>query len=185
LDDERELLQRSSTLDPSAFAAIYDALYGPLYRYIYNQVGHVETAEDLVDEVFVRLVDRTGEGRGPQKHLRAWLYRVAHNLVVDEARRSAHRSHLPLDERLPDGEPDPSAQAERRIARQQAQQALALLTDQQRAAVSLRYLEGLANEEVAQVLGITAGGVKRLLRRGLAALRTHLVHLGTLSEEVT
>jgi RNA polymerase sigma-70 factor (ECF subfamily) len=171
---EKALLQRAHQLDKEAFGMIYDAYYDALYRYLYHHLGHVETAEDLASEVFIRLVRRVQEGRGPCHHLRAWLYRVAHNLAMDELRSSARRAFQPLDENLAAGGEEPHDAAQSSIWQEQARAALGRLTPRQRAVVVLKYLEGRPNNEIALMLDITPQGVKKLNQRALAAMRTVL-----------
>jgi RNA polymerase sigma-70 factor (ECF subfamily) len=177
-DEERALLERARQLDPSAFGAIYDAYHDALYRYILNRVRHVQTAEDLTADVFSQLVRTIGDRRGPSEYLRAWLYRVARNLVIDEARRSRIRSTVELSPDLPARSTDLSAQAHRSILRQQAQAALDRLSARQREVLTLRYLEGLDVREVAEVLGTSERNVRALQERGLEAMRTLLVKAG-------
>jgi RNA polymerase sigma-70 factor (ECF subfamily) len=182
-DDGRELLQRVLALDERALGMVFDAYYSPLYRYIMHHIGHVRTAEDLAAEVFKRLLEAIDRGRGPNRHLKAWLYRVAHNLVVDEMRRFQYRNHDPLDERLVSSGESVPAQAETAILSQQARAALRELTPKQRDVIILRYLEGYESREIARILEIPVGAVKSLRYRGLAAMRRHLVRIGAVPEE--
>ncbi len=172
--DEKTLLKLARDLDEGALAEIFDTYYVPLYRYIYHHVGHVQTAEDLTARVFQRLLEKLHAGRGPRHHLKGWLYRVAHNVIIDEMRRQGHRDHAPLDERLPDAAAAPEEQAQQSILAERARRALMDLAPRQRAAVSLKYLMGLENEEVARCLGLSVGAVKALQHRGLDTLRRRL-----------
>jgi RNA polymerase sigma-70 factor (ECF subfamily) len=185
LVDEQELLRRARTLDEPALGAIFDTYYLPLYRYIYYHVRHVATAEDLAAEVFARMLARMAKGRGPKRHLRAWLYRVAHNLIVDESRRRVHRDHEPLEEGMASSEPDTETQVQTSILWQAAWEALGELTTKQRAVIVLRYLEGQGNAEIARVVRMSVGAVKALQHRGLASMRRHLERTGALKEEAT
>ena len=180
-----DLLQRARRLDEEALAVIFDTFYEPLYRYIYHRTGHVSTAEDLAADVFTRLLEQFKRGRGPDRNLKAWLYRVARNLVVDEARRSSHRTHAQLDADPWDEEQNVEREAQRSILSTYAREALEKLTPNQRDVVILKYLEGLDNAEVSQTLGMSVGAVKALQHRGLAALRRHLVRSGALPKETT
>lgn len=182
-DDERELLQRVLALDESALGTVFDAYYVPLYRYILHHIGHPSTAEDLTAEVFSRLLKEIDRGRGPNRHLRGWLYRVAHNLIVDQLRRFEHRNHGQLDEAMASANPSVPAQAEAVILGEQARAALRELTPKQRDVLILRYLEGYENKEVARILDMSVGAVRSLRYRGLAALRRHLVRVGAVPEE--
>jgi RNA polymerase sigma-70 factor (ECF subfamily) len=169
-------------LDETALSVIFDTFYPSLYRYIYHHLGHQASAEDLAAEVFARMLERLAEGRGPKRHLQAWLYRVAHNLVVDECRRWVHRDHMQLDQARISPEPDIEMQAQRAVLRQKAEAALEELTPKQRAVLILTILEGYADREVARVMNRSVGAVKSLRRRGLAAMRRHLVQLGGIAE---
>jgi RNA polymerase sigma-70 factor (ECF subfamily) len=182
-DDERELLQRVLALDERALGMVFDAYYLPLYRYIAHHIGHLETAEDLAAEVFNRLLEEIERGRGPKRSLKSWLYRVAHNLLVDQLRRLEHRDHELLSEAMVSSDPSVPAQAETAILSQQARAALQELTPRQRDVIILKYLEGHENDEVARILGTSVAAVKSLRSRGLAAMRRHLERVGAVPEE--
>ena len=174
MDAEQTLLQRARALEGAALAEVFDAYYVPLYRYIYYHVGHRETAEDLAAEVFERLLAQLHEGGGPQVHLKPWLFRVAHNIVVDDARRQVHRKHQPLDAHLPANVPPVDEQAHQAILSAEVRQALQRLTPKQRSVIILKFLLGMDNAEVAHALTLPVGSVKSLQHRGLAALRRNL-----------
>jgi RNA polymerase sigma-70 factor (ECF subfamily) len=181
--DEQDLLQRARRLEAPALGAVFDAFYEPLYRYIYRHIGHATTAEDLTAEVFRRFLEQIRDGHGPTSHLKAWLYRVAHNLTVDELRRRKHQDHEPLDEDLHSADEPISKQVQQAIRQQQVRLALRQLSSKQQAVLTLKFLQGLENEEVARVLQMTAGTVRALQQRGLRALRRHLEGTGALDEE--
>jgi RNA polymerase sigma-70 factor (ECF subfamily) len=156
-----------------ALASIYDACSPALFRYAFRLLGNEEVAEDIVAETFYRFLRSIGAGGGPQKHLRAYLYRVAHNLIVDRYRRNppvelsldpdiiTHHSMSDNPEKIVEGL---SEQVEvRRI--------LWKLTADQRQVIILKYFEGMSNQEVSDVLGKPVGAVKSLQHRGLNALR--------------
>lgn len=171
-DNERRLLQRAQRLEREALAAIFDTYYDPIFRYIYVRVGHVQASEDLAAQVFQRLLTQLRQGRGPEDYLKAWLFRVAENLIIDDARRGVHRAYVPLDTEAADlaspaDEGDP-------LALDQLRAALAELPPIQQRAVTLRYLLELSNEEIAQVLNCTVGAAKAHVHRGLSALRGKL-----------
>jgi RNA polymerase sigma-70 factor (ECF subfamily) len=184
LSEERELLRRVRSLDEAALAAVFDTYYPRLYRYIYQHLRHQATAEELAAEVFARMLEQLAWGGGPRRHLRAWLYRVAHNLVVDESRRRVHRDHQVLEEWMAVGGQDVEGEVHQAVAWQHGRAALAELTAQQRAVIILKYLEGWTNKEVARVLETTEGAVKSLQHRGLAAMRRTLVQNGVTQEEI-
>jgi RNA polymerase sigma-70 factor (ECF subfamily) len=173
LDEEQALLRRARALDGAALAAIFDAYYAPIYRYLYFHTGHAQTAEDLSAQVFRRLLEKLHEGSGPERYLKAWLFRVASNLMVDESRRMQHRDHLALDEHVPalDALED---KVEQMLLLTELLAALETLTPMQRSVIILRYLMDMPNEEIVEITQTTLGGVKALQHRALAALRRHL-----------
>jgi RNA polymerase sigma-70 factor (ECF subfamily) len=173
--DNETLLRQARHLDEEALSEIFDRYYAPIYRYIYNHVGHVQTAEDLTSEVFQRLLSQLQAGRGPDRYLKAWLFQVASNLVVDESRRFAYRDHLELDETLLAGDANIDEQAQQAIWAEHTRVAMQMLTPKQRSIILLKFIEGLENAEVARVLNMPVGAVKSLQHRALEALRRHLV----------
>lgn len=182
-DDEKALLRRVRALEEDALETVFDTYYVPLYRYIYHHIGHQETAEDLAADVFTRLLKAIQKGRGPNRYLQAWLYRVARNLVTDEFRRFSYRDHEPLDQRMTAPARSVPDQVDTTILGQQARSALEALTDKQRDVIILKYLEGYENREIAQFLDTSVGAVKSRQHRALAAMRRYLVRTGVLPEE--
>jgi len=181
---EQALLRGARELDEPALSTIFETYYLPLYRYVYQHLRHRATAEDLTAEVFSRMLEQLAKGSGPDQHLRAWLYRVAHNLVVDHARRQVHRDHEPLDEGLVSTGQDVETEVHGAIQRERAAAALQRLTSMQRAVIILKYLEGYTNEEIAFMLDLSVGAVKALQHRGLASMRRHLAGAGKSGGEV-
>jgi len=161
-------------MDRAVLAAIYDEYHQPLYRYVYRQVGEVETARDLTAEVFHRLLRTVQNGDSPEQHLAAWLYRTAYHIVVDYYRRQQHRQHLPLDEELVNASDDPVETTEHRLSAARVRAALRQLTPDQQQVIALKFLEGLSNQEVAALLDKPIGAVKSLQHRALAALQRQL-----------
>jgi RNA polymerase sigma-70 factor (ECF subfamily) len=177
--DEKKLLKQAREFKQQALTQIYQAFHSAIYRYIYHHIGNAQTAEDLTADVFRRFLLALRKGRGPNRQLKAWLYRVAHNLVVDELRRRKHRDHQALDTMLDDTLRDESFSLERLVGdainAQYVRQALFSLTDAQREVIVLKFLEGMSNAEVAEITGKSVGAVKALQHRALDALREQLV----------
>lgn len=170
-DREQTRLRRAKSFDRNALAAIYDEYYQPLYRYIYRQVGEVDTTRDLTSAVFQRFLQALKQSNGPDQYLKAWLYRTAHNVVIDHYRRQKHRQHLPLDEELHLAADDPVRLAERQASAEVVRAALQQLTPDQRQVIVLKFLEGMSNQEAAMVLDKPVSAVKSLQHRALAALQ--------------
>jgi len=171
---ERALTDQPIPLDREAVAKIFDLHYDELYRYLYGRLGHQETAEDLTQAAFHRLVEAIGRGRGPSRNARAWLYRVARNLAVDEVRRQTLRSRHAVRDSI-EAAVGVGEQAEANIAAEGLRKAMDHLTRRQREVIELKFVHGLTTPEVAEVLTLSKRGVLKLQQRGLAALRTQLM----------
>ncbi|MCJ7550303.1 MAG: sigma-70 family RNA polymerase sigma factor [Anaerolineae bacterium] len=181
---ESDLPDRAFRLERDAFAQIFDRHYDAIFRYIYRRVGHRETAEDLAQEVFHRLVETNGRGGRPIRNVKAWLYRVARNLVIDEARRQTVRQHEPLEDTHPQSGASVSQQADQEMMTATLLEAMGKLTRKQKEVIELKFLQSLTTREVADVLRISERGVLKLQQRGVAALRTQLVLSNVLAREI-
>ena len=169
--DEAKLIERAKDGDTSAFAQIYDQHQPAIYRYICYRVGDDAVAEDLTSEVFVRLVESIDHFTYRGRPLLAWLYTIARNLVNDHHRRCGRSQLVPLDETLKADAVNPEAAANCVLDQQRLADALEKITEGQRQVIVLRFLEGLDNRTVAQIMNKSYGAVKALQHRGLAALR--------------
>jgi RNA polymerase sigma-70 factor, ECF subfamily len=181
LDDAeaRQLLRAAQQYDDRALARIYRMYSERIFRYAFYRLGERNRAEDLTGEVFVRLIENIGSfrlgARGHALALTGWIFRIAHNLIVDEYRRGKVRNEVDL---LPDTETDtidPTLSLEWHLNRADLQSALVRLTDDQQSVILLRFDQGMSNAEIGLVLGKTETAVKALQRRALTALQRHLV----------
>ena len=174
-DNDKRRLALAKAYDRQTLADIYDEYYPPIYRYISRQVEDMETARDLTAEVFNRFLSALESGQGPDKSISSWLYRAAHNIVVDHYRRRQFRDHLPLPEQLADGSADPALEVENRLNAGRVHEALQTLTPDQRQVITLKFLAGFSNAEVAEIMDKPIGAVKSLQHRGLASLQRQLI----------
>ena len=166
------LLDRLRKWDEDALAQAYDAHAPAIYRYAYRLTGNQAAAQDIVSGTFHRLLEALKNDRGPKQHLSAWLYRVAHNLAVDEYRRQPDPAPVPLD-RAPDIAVS-GGQEESVLNKETARLvrgALYLLTPLQRQVIALRFLEGLTTELTGHVVERSVGAVKAIQHRALRSLR--------------
>lgn len=154
-------------------AEVYEQYNLELYRYAYRLLGSEDQAEECVAETFLRFLGALSRNQGPKKHLRAYLYRVAHNWIVDAYRRGPPPM-VSIDseqtEGIAHGGLPVSRLVERNLRSEQVRQALRELTPEQRQVIVLKYLEGWSNLEIAQVVQKNVGAVKALQARALAKL---------------
>lgn len=172
LEKSSSLLERARAGDVEALSQAYDEYAPAIYRYAYRLTGHEGTAQDVTSETFHKLLASLRKGGGPTDHLSGWLYRVAHNLVVDGFRRQPQEPPVALDEAP---EIAVAARQEGRLERQdrvdRARRALQKLTSLQQQVISLRFLEELSIKETAKALGKTEGAVKSLQFRAMNSLQ--------------
>lgn len=175
MPSEQTLMEGARQFKHSALAEIYDHYSPGLFRYAYRLLGDAQQAEDCVAETFSRFLRALRSGGGPQDHLQAYLYRVAHNWVTDTYRRQPPPT-VELPEDLPaEDENHPHGAVEQGQEQAAVRAGLRLLTDEQRQVVVLRFLEGWSIEDVAATLQKPPGAIKALQHRALEALRKILV----------
>ena len=173
------LLEQIGQGDVASFEVLFHQHYDRVYGLLFRLLGNRDEAEDVTQEVFLKLHDHTFSRRFLQRNrehnIGAWLYRTAHNIVIDYYRRQRHRQHLPLEEGLVNAGDDPVRVAEDQILAAEVHSALGQLTVDQRQVITLKFLAGLSNEETATMLDKPVGAVKSLQHRALAALQRQLV----------
>jgi len=158
-------------LSKKELAEIYDQNYLPIYRFIFRQIGDVEISRELSSEVFHRMLKLNQNGMEEHmQYLTPWLYCVARNIVVDHYRRQQHRNHLSLDDEIIGSSHDTAEMAETRLAAERTRMAIQKLTPDQRQVIILKFMEGMSNQEVADLLSKPVGAVKSLQHRALVAL---------------
>lgn len=179
-DDERTWVEQARAGDSTAVGYLYERYVDRIYRYILLKVGDPHEAEDLTGQVFVRMIEAIGGFQWQGVSFQAWLYRIAHNLVVDYLRQRSRRPQVALEPLegtlLADGD-DPYTWAEAADFRDHLRGALARLTDLQAQVITLKFGGGLSNAEVGRVLGRSEGAVKALQHSALANLNKLLHNL--------
>ncbi|MGE5602398.1 MAG: sigma-70 family RNA polymerase sigma factor [Nitrososphaerales archaeon] len=173
LVEQQAVLDRAKRADPSALGMLYDLYVDRIYVYIYRRIGQADVAEDLTGQVFMRMLEAVRTGHGWETSFSGWLYRIAHNLVIDYYRRKGRATFVDIDDAAPmhARSGDPVLSTESQSERQRLRQALAKLTDEQSQVISLRFLEDLSISEVAVIMQKTEGAVKALQYRAVLALR--------------
>jgi RNA polymerase sigma-70 factor (ECF subfamily) len=169
--------------DGTAFEVLYGRWRGPLYRYFLRQCGHAGQADELFQDVFMRVIGATAN-YAPTARFSTWLFRIAHNRLVDHWRKMGREpvDPLPSGEDGDDCEPDlpapdgaaPDRQAERRELREALMAALNELPALQRETFLLAEEGGLTVEEIASIAGVGRETIKSRLRYATGKLRSKL-----------
>ena len=176
---EKKLLENARH-DISAFNELY-ALYFPgVYAYINYRVSRVQDAEDLVASTFLKATERLGqfEWRGDGSFA-AWLFRIAHDLVVDSYRRDGKVPDSVSIDELPDIRSDsvlPDDAALQKEEFEYLRQLIGTLSPRRQEIITLRFFGGLRNKEIADILGLDERTVASHLCRGLEDLHSKLVN---------
>jgi RNA polymerase sigma-70 factor (ECF subfamily) len=159
--------------DVEAVGRLYDALVGPIYRYVAVRLRRREDAEDVTQLVFERIVGALPRYRHDGKPFAAWAFRIARNAVIDHQRRLRPTERLGAIAEPRDGlELEALSLRDEEIRELRA--AMSRLTPDQREALALRYAAGLSAEEAAQIMGRQAGTIRGLTFRAIESLRRHL-----------
>ena len=173
-ETDASLAQRLQTRDAEAVSAIYDRYGKAVYAAILRIVGDATVAEDLVQETFIRLWNRSGSFDAARGALLTWVLAVARNLAIDHLRSSERRAaerSVELDQSIPAGQPDPVSSLHRQ---HYLAKAFANLTPRQKNVIRLAYYEGLSHSEMANRLKQPLGTVKTWVREALRSMRTEL-----------
>ncbi len=170
MQDDDQLLIGARRFDLDSLATVYDRYSPGLYAYAMRQLGDAGRAEECVAETFSRFLHALKNGGGPRQHLRAYLYRVAHNWISDLYRRQPVLLELD-DEQCAPLEDMPAVRMENNGDVHNLRKALHCLTPDQRQVIMLRFIEGWEIGEVAAALDKPTGAVKALQHRAVAALQ--------------
>jgi RNA polymerase sigma-70 factor, ECF subfamily len=168
-------LERARGGDREAFGLLYEALAPRVFNYFYHHVGgHAPTAEDLSEEVFLSVLRHLDDYTDRGLPFSAWVFRVAHNRLVDHFRSQKRRPQVSLENAGEAADLSPERELQRIVDRHTLTQALEKLTTDQRNVIVLRFLQHFSLAETAMALDKSEGGVKKLQERALDNLRRHL-----------
>ena len=179
IKDETVLIEAISSLDQEALEAVFEEYAPAIYKYLLRLGQGPQEADQIVGDVFVRLLEKLSEGKGPTKNLRSYLFQTAYHLVVDHSRDRKRAAPLEVAEIEPVKRETQSVQA-------QTEEALLLetlsaaiddvLTEEQRAVIVLRFQEGFSLKETADIIDKKVNAVKALQNRAMSRLREALTN---------
>ena len=174
MQDEESLVRRAQEHDQEAFAQLYEANFDRIYRYVAIRIGDETEAEDVTQQVFINVLKSISSFRWKGVPFSAWLFRIAHNQVVDYLRKKTKRATVYLDEPPASHDSNPQLAVERKLDIEQLVSATRHLTEAQREVISLRFAGELPTAQVAKVMGKSQGAVKALQHSAIVALRKAL-----------
>ncbi len=185
-EGDAELVERLKRGEEEAFAGLLRRYHGKVYGLAMNMTRNAQDAEEVTQDVFLAVYRKVGNFDG-RAAFSTWLYRIASNAALMKLRGRRREPHLPIEEAGPAFTPDnrfarpvadwsalPEEQLLAAESRRVLEQAIEALPPDYKAVVVLRDIEGLANPEVAKVLGATVLAVKSRLHRARLALRERL-----------
>ena len=171
------IARRLQRRDPETWSGIYEEYFPRIYRYIALRVSNREEAEDMAGQVFLKALESISSFKWRGVPVSAWLFRIAHNQVIDYWRNAKSKGSLPLDESLVSNDIDPEEVAEMNLDISRLVKALRQLTKAQREVIELRFAAELSTAEVAKILDKSQGAVKVLQHNALKTLRGRLSEL--------
>lgn len=175
LEEEKELIERAQRGDSAAFGPLYDHYIKPIYRFIAVKVGTREEAEDLAHEVFMSAWQKLPNFKLQGFPFGSWLYKIARNRVIDHYRTKKPNVSLDDDVTLAEslfnlGE---GAEAEFDLNQSLSQIKIAMLelNEEQREVITMRFVEDLSPQEIAEILDKREGTVRIIQHRAITKLK--------------
>jgi RNA polymerase sigma-70 factor, ECF subfamily len=169
--DPRSETDSLRNLDSRAVSAVYNQYFPELLRYVCYRLGDEVLAEDIVSEVFVRLLKAVKARRGPERNLRGWLISTAQHLVIDQLRQKYRHPVETISDMLPTDAGGPQDEVERRDNSTSLHLALSQLTEVQQHVLALRFGQRCSIEETAAIMKKNVPAVKALQLRALSVLQ--------------
>jgi RNA polymerase sigma-70 factor, ECF subfamily len=172
-EPQRQIIEAAQAGDLEALASLYDSHINQVYRYALARLGNVQDAEDVAEEIFLKMLNGLPNYQWRKVPFAAWLMRIAHNEVISFTRRNGRRAN---DTELPEdildrGNNDPAENAERQMALEDLRKAVVLLPEAQREVIILRFAAGLSIADTAKALGKQENNVKVLQHKGMQRLQ--------------
>ena len=170
------LIRRAQALDSGALAELYDRHFDGIYRYLFTRIRHQADAEDLTEQVFLKMVDSIKRYKPRGVAFSSWLYRIAHNLLVDRYRR-AGREPVELSDDVRDLRPqaDPADLLQNSEQRHALVEAVRRLTPEQQQVITMRFIDNLDADEIARQMRRRPGAIHSMQHRALASLYRFLL----------
>lgn len=170
--DEQAVVEAAKEGSSAALTTLYEFYFPRVYRYVAVRLGSGEDAEDVTEEIFLKIIDNIGSFTFRGLPFGAWVFRIARNEVVSHVRRQRYRgATTQLNDYIPDDSFDHVASAERQSQLEEVRLAAEKLPEAQRQVIALRFGSGLSVAETANALGKSENNVKVLQHKAIAKLQ--------------
>lgn len=173
-DNERDLVIAAKA-DPEAFGELYEKYVTRIYNYHYRHTSNPNEAEDLTSRTFYRALRSLQSYRETGAPFQAWLFRIAHNLVVNWYRDHQNRPTVSIDvddaPRLISSLISPETWVSTAETQQRLLDVIMALPEDRKTLIILKFVDHMSNAEIAEVLGRTEGAIKALYHRTLITLK--------------
>jgi RNA polymerase sigma-70 factor, ECF subfamily len=171
MDEDTSLLQAIRKLDQPALISVFDQFAPRLFRYALRMCGDPITADDIVGEVFRKLLEALKTGKGPNNNLRSYLYQTTYHELVNQARTTSHQVELTDDfpavlEDIPHIKHEDEEEKNKLLS-----SILTYLNEDQRHVIDLRFFEDFSIKETAEILGKNINNIKVIQNRAITKLR--------------
>jgi RNA polymerase sigma-70 factor (ECF subfamily) len=160
--------------EKAMIGTLYEEYYERIVRYIFVRINDQSEAENLGGDVFLKALQSLDSYRGRSEQMRGWLFKIAHNLVVDYFRKMSKRKAVSLNDVEVRDRVSTEEAVEARLEVQRLSEALKQLTPAQREVIGLRFFAGLSSAEVGKVMGKSSGAVREMQRAAVETLRKQM-----------
>lgn len=175
---EEFILNKDSTAatrpDKAMIGTLYEDYYDRIVRYIFIRINDQSEAENIGGDVFLKALQSINSYRGRTEQMRGWLFKIAHNLVVDYIRKMSKRKDVSLSDVEIRDRVSTEEAVEARLEVKNLSKALKQLTPAQRQVIGLRFFAGLSSAEVGKAVGKRSGAVREMQRAAVETLRKQM-----------
>lgn len=168
--NEQDLITQAQKGDEEAVTLLYETHVDAIYQYICYRVDSKSTAEDLTSEVFLRMVRGLARYQDQGVPFRAWLFRIAANLLIDYYRQRKKGSDILLSDEYESDDTDPFDRLAQSEDHQQLHLAIRALPETYQDLLLLRFVENLPHAEIARIMNKSADALRAMQHRALKAL---------------
>ncbi|MFH1426173.1 MAG: RNA polymerase sigma factor [Candidatus Kerfeldbacteria bacterium] len=177
-EDHNALAERACS-DEMAFAQLYNAYIDQIYGFVMKRIGHPETSEDLVSEIFRKVFTNLEAFDSSKASFRTWLYRIANNTIIDHYRVTRNPNKpavVDIDsiQDLASQTRTPEEIVLNSDEREFMQACINELPEKQQKVVQLKYIEGFSHEEIAEVMGMTPNNIGVISHRALKKMKVSI-----------